>query len=303
LICECSAASFPPLVHLLGLLILFYEVGLSARLASHNIFSLLLAHNSPTSDRLSIHCPHLAIMLRIAVFLLFSLLPISPFAFLPQLRTSLTPLTNRLLSDPDSTDPGAFESTGAYAKALQDLAEAEQAAAMATRSSGVSEAEQALFDSRTDEVSAMRARIAERAKELGVEKSANTAEVFTMALEEKGGDALRTSSDLDISQFATKPEDFKGSNPFDTLFGKDKKDERELSEDEMIAADPLGQLSIFDACLAEIKSIEWPKPKTVISQTLVTAVSLVATVFFIITLDKNIQALYETIGLIPKTPL
>ena len=59
-------------------------------------------------------------------------------------------------------------------------------------------------------------------------------------------------------------------------------------------------MNILAAMWEEAKLVEWPKPGTVVRQTVVTAVVLVATVFFIVTLDEAIKTLYQTVGLYPK---
>jgi len=160
-----------------------------------------------------------------------------------------------------------------------------------SRATGLTSEDQADYDSRADQFAAMRQRIVDRAGELGVEKSANSAENIGKAAEEAAW-AARTSSELDISAFAKAPEDYstpKTVEALQELFGGGKKDEDELTDMEMEEADPLSKLPFFQGLFEELKLIEWPKPKAVAIQAVVTVVALAFMVVFILTIDHWVQ--------------
>ena len=78
------------------------------------------------------------------------------------------------------------------------------------------------------------------------------------------------------------------------------KEGRELSPQERLEADPFSDMNILAAMWEEVQLVEWPKPGTVVRQTVVTAVVLVGAVTFIVTLDEGIKNLYQAVGLYPK---
>ena len=73
-----------------------------------------------------------------------------------------------------------------------------------------------------------------------------------------------------------------------------------MSDEEKLSADPYANLNFLAAMAEEFKLIEWPSVKTVATQTVVTAFSLVASVIFIVKLDVLIKTVYEAVGLYPK---
>jgi preprotein translocase subunit SecE len=73
-----------------------------------------------------------------------------------------------------------------------------------------------------------------------------------------------------------------------------------MSPEEKLAADPYAELNILAAMKEEFGLIEWPSTKTVATQTVVTALSLAASVTFIVKLDVLIKVVYEAVGLIPS---
>ena len=145
----------------------------------------------------------------------------------------------------------------------------------------------------------MRKRIQERAAEMGVEKSANTAEVITKAAESAAKNR-GTSGELNLSVFAKKDEDIGEDLPKYLRVMKEKNEARELSDSEKLAADPFSEMNIISAMFEEVKLVEWPSVGQVARQTLVTSIALVGTVGFIVTLDGTLKEIYQGIGLYPK---
>ena len=122
----------------------------------------------------------------------------------------------------------------------------------------------------------MKARIQARAKEMGVEKSANTAEVISKAAESASRNR-GTSGELNLSVFNKKDEDIGEDLPKYLRVMKEKDSGRELSAAEKLAADPFAEMNILSAMLEEVKLVEWPSLGQVARQTAVTSVALVGT--------------------------
>ena len=101
-----------------------------------------------------------------------------------------------------------------------------------------------------------------------------------------------------MSAFNKKEEDY--STPKYMQAFTSGKEGRELSDAEKLEADPFSKMNILAAMWQEAQLVEWPKPDVVVRQTIVTAIVLVTTVLFIVTLDEAIKNLYQTVGLYPK---
>ncbi|GMI41324.1 hypothetical protein TrCOL_g579 [Triparma columacea] len=167
------------------------------------------------------------------------------------------------------------------------------------RGGGLTSEERSTFEARSGDISEMRKRIQERAAEMGVEKSANTAEVITKAAESAAKNR-GTSGELNLSVFAKKDEDIGEDLPKYLRVMKEKNEARELSDSEKLAADPFSEMNIISAMFEEVKLVEWPSVGQVARQTLVTSIALVGTVGFIVTLDGTLKEIYQGIGLYPK---
>ncbi|GMH62153.1 hypothetical protein TrRE_jg3713 [Triparma retinervis] len=167
------------------------------------------------------------------------------------------------------------------------------------RGGGLTAEEKSNFDSRANDITEMKARIQARAKEMGVEKSANTAEVISKAAESASRNR-GTSGELNLSVFNKKDEDIGEDLPKYLRVMKEKDSGRELSAAEKLAADPFAEMNILSAMLEEVKLVEWPSLGQVARQTAVTSVALVGTVAFIVTLDGTLKEIYQSIGLYPK---
>ena len=83
-------------------------------------------------------------------------------------------------------------------------------------------------------------------------------------------------------------------------FNSGGKNARELSDSEKLEADPFSSLSLLPALVEEFKLVEWPKASQVFKQTIITFAALVASVFFVITLDTTLKNIYMAVGLYPK---
>ena len=160
---------------------------------------------------------------------------------------------------------------------------------------GLSDKDRDAYNSRLSDIDEMRQRIRDRAAELGVSQSSNSVASIGETQEAAAGEGR--SSELDMSAFSKKDEEFvpKYMQAFSSA-----KEGRELTDEEKLNADPYSNLNILQAMWEESKLIEWPKPGQVVKQAVVTAVSLILSVVFIVGLDSTIKVVYQGIGLYPK---
>ena len=179
------------------------------------------------------------------------------------------------------------------------LKQEEEEANQEGRGTGLTEEDRLAFEGRKDDISEMRLRIQKRAEEMGVEKSANTAEGITKAAQNAAKNR-GTSGELNLSVFTSKDEDVGEDLPKYLRVMKEKNEGRELSSEEKIAADPFSSMNIIAAMIEECKLVEWPSVGQVFRQTLVTSAVLLGTIFFIVTLDATLKELYQGVGLYPK---
>ena len=147
----------------------------------------------------------------------------------------------------------------------------------------------------------MRAAIRARAQDLGVEKS----KVSQQYIEDAQKRAAQSQGDnrpgqLDLSQISNGYE--RGS--------KDKWDDSmpnmlydpadELSDEEQAEADKVGQMSIIDQAITEVKASKWPDLGTVIREVAIMFVVVAATGGIIIGADRSLREIYTDIGMIPR---
>lgn len=209
---------------------------------------------------------------------------------------------SRLYSEPPDAPPPSNPSADlpSYSETAYEIQRQEEEKARGgDRGTGLTSEEKEKFDSRKGDMEEMRRRIRERAEEMGVEKSATTAEVISKAAENAARNR-GSSSELNLSVFTKKEEDVAEDLPKYLRTLKDKDSGRELSDAEKLAADPFAEMNILQAMFEEVKLVEWPGPGQVFRQTVVTSLALGSTVVFIVTLDSTLKTLYQSIGLYPK---
>jgi len=221
---------------------------------------------------------------------------------LDSIAFSFTRRTTRLYSEPPDAPPPSNPSADlpSFSETAYEIQRQEEEEARGgDRGTGLTSEEKEKFDSRKGDMEEMRRRIRERAEEMGVEKSATTAEVISKAAENAARNR-GSSSELNLSVFSKKEDDIAEDLPKYLRTLKDKDSGRELSDAEKLAADPFAEMNILQAMFEEVKLVEWPGPGQVFRQTVVTSLALVSTVAFIVTLDSTLKEIYQSIGLYPK---
>lgn len=149
----------------------------------------------------------------------------------------------------------------------------------------------------------MRAAIRARAKDLGVEKSKVGQQYFDDAarrrVEQARGD--NRPGQLDLSQISTGNEPGSNNNKWDESMPNMLYDPAdELSDEEQAEADTVGQMSIIDQAMTEIKESKWPDLSTVIREVVVMFFVVAFTGGIIIGADRALRDIYTDIGIIPR---
>jgi hypothetical protein len=180
-------------------------------------------------------------------------------------------------SDGAAAGPGSFDDA---AKAIRDAEDAEALA----RGSGMSEEEQAEFQSRATEFGSMKDRIRARAAEMNIEKSVATADAIKQRELRAKNMAAAPDPSLDMSVFEkrllTQPED-------------------ELSDEEQAEIDPIGQLSFFEQALDELKNTAFPGPVEVLKTVGFMVVIGGFSSLVILKSDEFLRNLYVDWGFLP----
>ena len=149
----------------------------------------------------------------------------------------------------------------------------------------------------------MRAAIRARAQDLGVEKS----KVSQQYIEDAQKRAAQAQGDnrpgqLDLSQISTGDEPgSKNNNKWDESMPNMMYDPAdELSDEEQAEADTVGQMSIIDQAITEIKASKWPDLGSVLREVAIMFVVVAVTGGIIIGSDSALRELYTDIGIIPR---
>lgn len=179
-------------------------------------------------------------------------------------------------SDADA-GPGSFD---AAAKAIREIEDADAL----SRGSGMSEEEQAEFQSRGAEFTSMKDRIRARAADMNIEKSVATADAIKQRELRAKNMAAAPDPSLDMSVFEKRllmqPED-------------------ELSDEEQAEIDPVGQLNFFEQALDEIKNTAFPGPSEVLKTVGFMIVIGGFSSFVILNADVFLRDLYTNWGFLP----
>ncbi|GMH60247.1 hypothetical protein TrLO_g15906 [Triparma laevis f. longispina] len=238
---------------------------------------------------------------------LYAVHEVSPFTFTPtSLPLSATKISRTGQSNflsrrrcfglrSDAGDGNDQEEFISFSDATAAIQQEEEDAKAKERGGGLSDKDRENYEARKDDIDEMRKRIQDRAKELGVTQTSNS--VSSIGETQTSAAEAGRSSELDMSAFSKKEEDYVPKYMQAFSSGKEG---RELTDEEKLNADPYANLNILAAMWEESKLIEWPKPAQVVKQALVTAISLVLSVAFIVTLDSTIKVVYQGIGLYPK---
>lgn len=147
----------------------------------------------------------------------------------------------------------------------------------------------------------MRAAIRARAEDLGVEKS----KVSQQYIEDAQKRAAQSQGNnrpgqLDLSQISTGNEPGSKDKWDDSLPNVMYDPADELSDEEQAEADAVGQMSIIDQAITEVKASKWPDLGTVIREVAIMFVVVAVTGGIIIGADRALREVYTDIGMIPR---
>lgn len=192
----------------------------------------------------------------------------------------------RMSTESESEKASAKDSSASSfddaAKAIRDEEDADALA----RGSGISDEEEAEYQSRSDEFSSMKDRIRERAASMNIEKSVATAEAIKQAeLRAKNMAAEPAESELNMSVFEQRML----SDPED-----------ELTDEEMAEIDPVGKLNFFEQALDEVKQTAFPGPLDVAKTVGLMAIVFLVSASIVLKSDEFLRALYIDWGFIPS---
>jgi len=160
----------------------------------------------------------------------------------------------------------------------------------------------------------MRAAIRARTSDLGLEKSKVSAEYVQRKQQEAmaagSARAAAESSDIfggiDLSQIRSEATPRASSNSVwadeegevPSMFYEPEDD---LSEEEQAEADPIGQKSIPEQVVAELKDAKWPSPWSALREVAVMVIVVAVTTTLIIGWDKVLREFYtDTLHFIPS---
>jgi preprotein translocase subunit SecE len=132
---------------------------------------------------------------------------------------------------------------------------------------------------------------------LGIEKSKVTQEMIQQAQEQaKAQLANGGSGILDLSQISsTSPRGKDDDTP--AMFYEPSDD---MSDEEMIEADPDGQMSIPDQFMKEMSSATWPTAGAALKEVFLLIVIVCVTAGLIIYWDSFLRTFYTDLGFIPR---
>lgn len=135
---------------------------------------------------------------------------------------------------------------------------------------------------------------------MGIERSTVSAEAIQAAQERaKAAVENRQSGDtmLDLSQITSEAPRGETDENIPTMFFEP---ETEMTEEEMIEADPDGQLSFFDQTMKEIKAATWPTPGAVLKEVALLLIVGSLSGVILINWDNFLREFYTNVGMIPK---
>jgi preprotein translocase subunit SecE len=132
---------------------------------------------------------------------------------------------------------------------------------------------------------------------LGIEKSKVTPEMIQAAQEQAKAQLNNGGSGvLDLSQISqTAPRGQDDDTP--AMFYEPSDD---MSDEEMIEADPDGQMSIPDQFMKEMSEATWPTPTAAVKEVFLLVVIVLVTAGLIIGWDDFLRGFYTNLGFIPR---
>lgn len=151
----------------------------------------------------------------------------------------------------------------------------------------------------SSDIERVKEAIRQRTEALGIEKSKVSIEAIQAAQERaKAGVANQGESfqSLDLSQISQEAPRGEDNSMPAMLYDP----AAEMTEEEMIEADPDGQLSFQDQVAKEISSATWPTPLAAFKEVGLLIAVVVLTASLIIGWDNFLRETYTNLGFIPK---
>lgn len=136
---------------------------------------------------------------------------------------------------------------------------------------------------------------------MGIERSTVSVEAI-QAAQERAKTAVENqmsgASQLDLTQISGEaPRGEEGENVPAMFF----EPEAEMTEEEMIEADPDGQLNFIDQTMKEIKASTWPTPGAVIKEVFILLLVGALSTVILVNWDNFLRDFYTNMGMIPKS--
>mmetsp|Transcript_2811 Transcript_2811/g.4246 ORF Transcript_2811/g.4246 Transcript_2811/m.4246 type:complete len:260 (-) Transcript_2811:370-1149(-) len=222
------------------------------------------------------------------LLVLLSITNIHAFVIQPTRTTttpffSSSPLTKLHESDGNNAEPD--DQPLSFDDATQALKDEEDSARSASR--GMMMEEDAKdFEEKRETYNAMRDKIRSRATDLNMNKSVATQEAIKAATQRAAAGEQASTPTVDLSKFndslLTDPED-------------------ELSDEQMAQIDKVGQMSIVDQVMEELKNTKFPTPDATLKQAGLMVVIFLVTATAILKADEFLRFQYTDWGFIPKS--
>lgn len=142
------------------------------------------------------------------------------------------------------------------------------------------------FEEKRETYNAMRDKIRSRATDLNMNKSVATQEAIKAATQRAAAGEQAATPTVDLSKFnsalLTEPED-------------------ELTKEQMADIDKVGQMSLPDQIMEEVKNTKFPSPDATLKQAGLMLVIFLVTAGVILKVDEFLRFQYTDWGFIPKS--
>ncbi|KAL3934875.1 MAG: hypothetical protein SGBAC_009501 [Bacillariaceae sp.] len=150
------------------------------------------------------------------------------------------------------------------------------------------------------DIARVREAIKARTQSLGIEQSKVSVDAI-QAAQERAKSAVENGasgfSQLDLSQITEDgPRGEQDENVPAMFFDP----EAEMTKEEMIEADPDGQLSFFEQFQKEVSEATWPTPGAALKEVAVLLITGALSTVIIINWDNFLRDFYTNVGMIPK---
>jgi len=155
-------------------------------------------------------------------------------------------------------------------------------------------------DYNPDDISRVRDAIRQRTESLGIERSTVSVDAI-QAAQERAKSAVENgqsgASQLDLSQISEQAPRGDAEDVPAMFF----EPEAEMTPEEMVEADPDGQMNYLEQVMNEVKAATWPTPAAALKEVFVLIIVATSTCFGIIAWDNLLRDTYTNLGFIPRS--